>query len=398
MLIFLSQKKYESIVSNANFLFGEEDSYEKRIWIIKEYKQRNGEITLIKDENKISSFAQKSHDYTFNNANLDENTVAFNDEIIESLKNKVKQHNVKSNNKITLTQLKKVYRRGMGAFSNSNRLNASNQQLAMARVNMFLKMAKGEEVKDSYRKADEDIIDQSVFSYEIKDNEFILSLQSKQVDEFIDDIDDEFFEEEVFERNRVSYSINKKIINGEYIIDLIENIEYKDNFNYFSKSHIDSDTGDQDLDIILAAIYDSEFNEDVILDFLNDDIDNNNLVEEHIGSMVIQAKKTTQDKIDEVYKKYHDTVNMSYSALKKWSENSCSRAASLSRAPINRNLNLLSKKKEEWTMADVRSANRTISFVSRMRGAEQGEPVNGPDDQKCPSKRDISLKNWAYSP
>jgi hypothetical protein len=49
MLIFLSQKKYESIVSNANFLFGEEDSYEKRIWIIKEYKQRNGEITLIKD-------------------------------------------------------------------------------------------------------------------------------------------------------------------------------------------------------------------------------------------------------------------------------------------------------------------------------------------------------------
>jgi hypothetical protein len=398
MLVFLSQKKYESIASNANLLFGEKDSYEKRIWIIKEYKQKNGEITLIKGGCNVCSFSEKNQDCNFNTVDIEEKSIAFSDEIVDSLKNKVKQHNIKSNNKITLAQLKKVYRRGIGAFSNSNRPNVSNQQLAMARVNMFLKMVKGEQVEDSYRKADEDVMDGSVFSYEIKDNEFILSLQSKQVDEFIEEIDDEFFEEEAFERNRASYSINKKIINGEYIVDLIENIEYKDNFNYFAKLNLDSDTGDKDLDIILAAIYDSEFNEDVILDFLNDDIDNNHIVEEYIGSMVIQAKKTTEDKINEVYKKYHDTVNMSYSALKKWSENSCSRAASLSRAPINRNLNLLSKKKEEWTMADVRSANRTISFVSRMRGAEQGEPVNGPDDQKCPSKRDISLKNWAYSP
>jgi hypothetical protein len=54
----------------------------------------------------------------------------------------------------------------------------------------------------------------------------------------------------------------------------------------------------------------------------------------------------------------------------------------------------LSKKKEDWTTADAEDANRTISFVSRMKGAEQGKPAS----EGCPSKRDISLKNWAYDP
>jgi len=105
-----------------------------------------------------------------------------------------------------------------------------------------------------------------------------------------------------------------------------------------------------------------------------------------------------KDKIAEIYKKYHATVNMGYNALKKWSENPCSKVASLSRGPINRNLRLLSKSKDEWTMADARSANRTISFVSRMKGAEQGQPTKTSDGKSCPSKRDISLKNWAYNP
>ena len=108
--------------------------------------------------------------------------------------------------------------------------------------------------------------------------------------------------------------------------------------------------------------------------------------------------KDNSEKIAEVYKKYHETVNMGYDALKKWAENPCSRVASLSRGPINRNLRLLSKKRDEWTMSDARSANRTISFVSRMKGAEQGKPTKTKDGKTCPSKRDCSLKNWAYNP
>lgn len=117
--------------------------------------------------------------------------------------------------------------------------------------------------------------------------------------------------------------------------------------------------------------------------------------EDGFQEQIIAADK---DKIGEIYQKYHSLVNMSYSQLKKWSENPCSKAASLSRGPISRNLRLLSKSKDQWTAADASSANRTISFISRMKGAEQGEKVKGPSGESCPSKRDISLKNWAYSP
>jgi hypothetical protein len=100
------------------------------------------------------------------------------------------------------------------------------------------------------------------------------------------------------------------------------------------------------------------------------------------------------EQVDEVYAKYKSITNMSYSELEAWSNTECSKKASLDRSPITRNLRLLSKKKEDWTTKDAEDANRTISFVSRMRGAEQGEPAS----EGCPSKRDISLKNWAYDP
>jgi len=104
------------------------------------------------------------------------------------------------------------------------------------------------------------------------------------------------------------------------------------------------------------------------------------------------------DDLDEVYSKYHDIVNMSASELEAWSNNECSKEASLDRSPIQRNLILLRKSKSEWTANDISNANRTISFVSRMKGVEQGESVKSNSGKTCPSKRDISLKNWAYDP
>lgn len=98
--------------------------------------------------------------------------------------------------------------------------------------------------------------------------------------------------------------------------------------------------------------------------------------------------------LDRVYRKYKKAVNMSCSELKKWADNPCSRKASLSRRPVKRNLRLLCKPKSDWTKKDLRDAKRTISFVSRMKGMPKGEPVS----KGCPSKRDISLKNWAHRP
>jgi hypothetical protein len=83
--------------------------------------------------------------------------ITFSEKVTTSLKNKVKEHNEKSSRKVTLGMLKKVYRRGAGAFSGSSRPGQSRASWAMARVNMFLKMMRGGKVKDSYRKADSDV-------------------------------------------------------------------------------------------------------------------------------------------------------------------------------------------------------------------------------------------------
>jgi len=84
----------------------------------------------------------------------------------EALKNKIAEFKDKhpSRKAPTLGALKKVFRRGAGAFSTSFRPTItggkpnSRNAWAMARVNKFLKMAGGGEVKDSYRKADGDLL------------------------------------------------------------------------------------------------------------------------------------------------------------------------------------------------------------------------------------------------
>ena len=84
----------------------------------------------------------------------------------EALKNKIAEFKDKhpSRNAPSLGALKKVFRRGAGAFSTSFRPTItggrpnSRNAWAMARVNKFLKMAGGGEVKKSYREADGDLL------------------------------------------------------------------------------------------------------------------------------------------------------------------------------------------------------------------------------------------------
>jgi hypothetical protein len=90
-------------------------------------------------------------------ASQDGAAITFSGKVLEALKNKVKEHNSKNSRKVTLSQLKKVYRRGAGAFSSSHRPGKTRGQWALARVNMFLRMMSGKSVKDAYRKADSDI-------------------------------------------------------------------------------------------------------------------------------------------------------------------------------------------------------------------------------------------------
>ncbi|MGL5963789.1 MAG: hypothetical protein ACRCZ2_05270 [Fusobacteriaceae bacterium] len=104
------------------------------------------------------------------------------------------------------------------------------------------------------------------------------------------------------------------------------------------------------------------------------------------------------ERLDEVFKKYHESVNMSYSELERWYDNDLSKEASIGRTAINRNLNLLDKKKDEWTSRDISEANKTITFIARMSKAKQGQKVRVDGEDTNYSKRDISLMNWAYNP
>tara|TARA_R100001510_G_C7585038_1_gene156676 strand:- start:228 stop:692 length:465 start_codon:yes stop_codon:yes gene_type:complete len=64
--------------------------------------------------------------------------ITLSEKTTETLKKKVKEHNAKGG-KVTLGQLKAVYRRGAGAFSTSHHPNANRHSWSMGRVNSFLR-------------------------------------------------------------------------------------------------------------------------------------------------------------------------------------------------------------------------------------------------------------------
>ena len=110
--------------------------------------------TPAKPEDKKSGSSKNKKDSA---SSGESSSITFSEKVTVSLQNKVKEHNEKYDKKVTLSQLKKIYRRGSGAFSSSHRPGKTRGQWAMARVNMFLKMVRGGKVKDSYKKADQDV-------------------------------------------------------------------------------------------------------------------------------------------------------------------------------------------------------------------------------------------------
>ena len=124
-------------------------------------------------------------------------SITFSEKVISALKTKVSEHNKKHpSKKVTLGQLKKVYRRGAGAFSSSHRPGMSRGGWAMARVNMFLKMKRGGKVKKSYRAADQDISKafEGDFDFEYSEEDFT----EANIDIEKYDLKDEDFSEDIF--------------------------------------------------------------------------------------------------------------------------------------------------------------------------------------------------------
>lgn len=117
---------------------------------------------------------------------------------------------------------------------------------------------------------------------------------------------------------------------------------------------------------------------------------------------IIELEKMLQlaseEEIVARYEDYVRVVNMTYDELNEWAKSECSRLASLDRSPIERNLELLSTPKSEWTEKHFDWAGKTIAFVNRMRENSAGDLLVDSEGNECGSKRTISLKNWAFDP
>ena len=83
-------------------------------------------------------------------------TIVLSDEIIDALSKKAKDFNLENKqNKVSLSTLKAVFRRGAGAFSTSHRPNMTRNGWAYARVNKFLEKKSGKAVKKAYVQDDD---------------------------------------------------------------------------------------------------------------------------------------------------------------------------------------------------------------------------------------------------
>jgi starvation-inducible DNA-binding protein len=87
--------------------------------------------------------------------------VNFSKAVESSLKDKVESHNKSvesASRKVTMSQLKAVYRRGAGAFSTSHRPDQNRNSWAMARVNAFLHLVKSGRPSNSKYVQDNDLL------------------------------------------------------------------------------------------------------------------------------------------------------------------------------------------------------------------------------------------------
>jgi hypothetical protein len=83
---------------------------------------------------------------------------SFSEKIVECLQLKVEKHNERHPAPITLDQLMRVYKRGERVEDFIFMPTKTTAQWAMARVNMFLRLAADQRVSDCYEPQDQDII------------------------------------------------------------------------------------------------------------------------------------------------------------------------------------------------------------------------------------------------
>ena len=90
----------------------------------------------------------------------------FSEKILHCLRGKAETHNEKHSDPVTIHQLIRVYKRGEQVTDSAWSPGITTTQAAMARVNMFLRLAAERGVTDSYTLQDRDVLTASDRTYE----------------------------------------------------------------------------------------------------------------------------------------------------------------------------------------------------------------------------------------
>lgn len=96
-----------------------------------------------------SNLNLRPSDESKNDLISDEKEVVFSKKIIEVLKFKTGEHNENCSRKVAFSQLRDIYKEA------SKTEGDSKIKFALARVNMFLKIVRGEKIKEIYAKTDD---------------------------------------------------------------------------------------------------------------------------------------------------------------------------------------------------------------------------------------------------
>ena len=126
--------------------------------------------------------------------------IEFSARLAETFRGKVKEHNGSYPDKVSLSQVIKVFRHGVAAFDANKESDLNINEWSMARVNMFLRMKKGKVVHGkSSTKASRDTMSALVFE----------TPPIKRVNSFLDLTKNWMPEEEDFELATADVEKNK---------------------------------------------------------------------------------------------------------------------------------------------------------------------------------------------
>ena len=327
-------------------------------------------------------------------------SIKLSSEIISSLSKKLKEFKENHDtDKVSLNDLKAIYRRGLGAYSSSHRPTISGGKpntrnaWAMARVNAFLRKAGGGEHKKAY------VQDDDLLKYEggalIPQKGTLYTKDKKSKLEYYKKGNDYSFKVYDVENNNVenevsmNYNQFKNYLYTELYID--------------DKNAEGGETGQQIVCVNCGWEWNTNDSEDYNkyickCGFNNRTFYDSDPIGFKEGGEVEDKKKT--------YDKWKSLVNMSSGELKKFYESEDGKKAGLSSSEANKQgidsgresarwiMRMKQTPKSKWTPEMWRWAKKQISFISRMSGVKGG--LYKPNGEK--TRKHLALLIWGHNP